>query len=40
MQNGMANFALFSAHAEKVTLGLFQNGHPIKEIPLQKTGDV
>lgn len=35
-----ANFALFSSHAEKVTLGLFQNGNPFKEIPMIRTQDI
>ncbi|MBX7065984.1 MAG: isoamylase [Parachlamydiales bacterium] len=40
IQNGAANFALFSAHAEKVFLGLFQNDNPIKEIPMERTKDI
>lgn len=35
-----ANFALFASHAEKVTLVLFQNGHPINHIPMNRSGDI
>lgn len=38
IQNGVANFALYSAHAESVVLTLFTN--PVKEIPLQRTKDI
>ncbi|HSX26907.1 MAG TPA: isoamylase, partial [Chlamydiales bacterium] len=36
------NFALFSAHATQVFLSLFlpESGHPEKEFPLEKTGDI
>lgn len=36
----VANFALFSSHAERVDLGLFENGHPIKKIPLYRHKDI
>src|ERR1700734_3561887 len=36
-----SNFALFSSHATKVTLGLFDSaGNPVKELPLYRTGDI
>ncbi len=37
--NDTANFALFSSHATAVILGLFK-GNEIKEIPLQRSGDI
>lgn len=40
IQQRSANFALFSAHAERVLLGLFQDGNPFKEIPMQRTKDI
>lgn len=41
IQGSIANFALFSSHATKVTLGLFDSkGHPVKEIPLYRTEDI
>ena len=41
-QGAGGNFALYSAHATKVCLGLFAPGssHPDKEFPLNRTGDV
>lgn len=37
----IANFALYSFHAEQVILGLFnKESNPIKEIPLNRTGDI
>ncbi len=35
-----ANFALFSAHAEKITLGLFKEGNLIQEIPMKRSRDI
>jgi isoamylase len=41
IQGSSANFALFSSHATKVTLGLFNStGTLIKEIPLYQTNDI
>src|SRR5690242_18651505 len=38
-QGDRANFALYSSHASKVTLGV-RNGGKVQEIPLERTGDV
>lgn len=40
MINKTANFAVFSSHATQMTLSLFQNGNPVKEIPMQRTKDI
>jgi isoamylase len=41
IRGNVANFALFSSHATKVTLGLFDaSDNPIKEIPLNRTVDI
>ena len=41
IQNDEANFAIFSSHAERVILGLFdEDGALLKEIPLTKSGNV
>lgn len=39
-QQDRANFALFSSHATGVSLGLFREKDPIKEIPMCRTGDI
>jgi isoamylase len=39
VQGGLANFALYSSHASKVTLGLRSDGK-LREIPLERSGDV
>lgn len=35
-----ANFALFSSHATKITLGLFRDNTLLKTFPLNRTGDI
>lgn len=40
IQDKVANFALFSSHADKVSLALFKEGHPIKEILLKRSGEI
>jgi isoamylase len=40
IKEGVANFSLYSSHAEKVTLLLFSSSNrPIKEFPMQRTQD-
>ncbi len=39
-EGSVANFALFSSHAQKVSLSLFQEDHPIKEIPMNRTQNI
>lgn len=39
---GQINFALFSSHATAVFLGIFEENkqQPVKEVPLERTGDI
>lgn len=39
-QGGRGNFSLFSSSASRVVLGLFKGDHPVKEIPMNQTGDI
>lgn len=40
LQGQVSHFTLFSSHATKISLGLFKEGHLVKEIPLNRTGDI
>lgn len=40
MLNGKANFSVFSSQAEKVVLGLFENGALLQEVEMSRSNDV